>query len=79
MVLFWFLFLLSLYIVIFYYKICLVAEKMAEKMWEISRKIAFSECNQTPETFSKIIFIMQPNTWKYFPFPKIFSPEIFYT
>ena len=40
---------LSLYIEIFYYKICLVAEKMGEKMWESSRKIAFSECNQTQE------------------------------
>ena len=38
---------LSLYIEIFYYKICLVAEKMGEKMWESSRKMAFSECNQT--------------------------------
>ena len=34
---------LSLYIEIFYYKICLEAEKM----WETSRKIAFSACNQT--------------------------------
>ena len=38
---------LSLYIEIFYYKICLVDEKMGEKMWESSRKMAFSECNQT--------------------------------
>ena len=36
---------LSLYIEIFYYKICLEVEKM----WETSRKIAFSECNQTSE------------------------------
>ena len=27
------------------------------------------------KTFSRTIFIMQPNTWKYFPFSKIFSPE----
>ena len=40
---------LSLYIEIFYYKICLVVEKMGEKMWERSRKMAFSECNQTHE------------------------------
>ena len=40
---------LSLYIEIFYYKICLVAEKMGEKMWESSRKIEFLECNQTHE------------------------------
>ena len=48
-VLFWFLFLLSLYIKIFYYKICLEAKKMVEKMWETSRKITFLECNQTLE------------------------------
>ena len=40
---------LSLYIEIFYYKICLLAEKMGGKMWESSRKITFSECNQTHE------------------------------
>ena len=40
---------LRLYIEIFYYKICLVAEKINEKMWKSSRKIAFSECNQTHE------------------------------
>ena len=27
------------------------------------------------KTFSKTIFIMQPNTWKYFYFLKIFSPK----
>ena len=40
---------LSLYIEIFYYKICLVAEKIGEKIWESSRKITFSKCNQTQE------------------------------
>ena len=40
---------LSLYIEIFYYKICLITEKVGEKMWESSRKIAFSEYNQTHE------------------------------
>ena len=44
-VLFWFLFHLSLYIEIFYYEICLEAEKM----WKINRKITFLECNQTLE------------------------------
>ena len=39
----------SLHIAIFYYKICLDAEKMAKKMWETSRKIAFLEYNQTHE------------------------------
>ena len=48
-VLFWFLFRLSLYIEIFYYEICLETEKMVEKMWKTSRKITFSECNQTLE------------------------------
>ena len=28
--------------------------------------------------FSKVIFIMQPNTWKYFPFPKIAFPKNIY-
>ena len=32
----------SLHITIFYYKICLVAEKIGKKMWETNRKIAFS-------------------------------------
>ena len=48
-VLFWFLFLLSLYIEIFYYEICLEAKKLVEKIWETSRKITFLECNQTLE------------------------------
>ena len=38
LVLFWFLFVWSLYIEIFYYEICLEVEKMVEKMWETSRK-----------------------------------------
>ena len=45
LVLFWFLFVLRLYIEIFYYETCLEAEKMVEKMWEISRKIVFSKHN----------------------------------
>ena len=75
LVLFWFLFVLSLYIEIFYYEICLEVEKMVEKMWETSRKIEFLEHNQTLEIFSKAFFGMQQNTWKYFPFPKIAFPE----
>ena len=63
-VLFCFLFLLSLYIEIFYHEICLEAEKIAEKMWEISRKITFSECNQTLENI--------------FFFQKYFHLKIFY-
>ena len=35
---------------IFYYEICcLEAEKIIEKMWEISRKMTFSKSNQTLE------------------------------
>ena len=63
----------SLYIEIFYYKICLEAKKM----WETSRKIAFSACNQKhfPNQFSKCnqtlenIFLSQ----------KFFHLKIFYT
>ena len=72
---------LRLYIEIFYYKICLEAEKM----WETSRKIAFLECNQTPEnTFQNNfhntakhlkIFFFPKNvfTWKYFTLGKYFT------
>ena len=31
----------------------------------------FQQNNQTLEIFSKAFFGMQPNTWKYFSFPKI--------
>ena len=43
---------LSLYIEIFNYKICLEVEKM----WEKYRKIAFSECYQTPENIFQYNF-----------------------
>ena len=50
MVLFWFfLSLKSLYIANFYYKICLEVEKNAKKMWETSRKFAFSKYYNTLE------------------------------
>ena len=76
---------LRLYIEIFYYKICLEAEKITEKMWETSRKIAFLECNQTPKnTFQNNfhntakhlkIFFFPKNvfTWKYFTLGKYFT------
>ena len=35
----------------------------------------FQEHKQTMKIFSKRIFGMQPNTKKYFSFPKIFSVE----
>ena len=52
MFLFWFLVVLSVYFEIFCYKICLETKKM----WKICRKIAFSECYQTPEIVFRTIF-----------------------
>ena len=69
LVLFWFLFVLSLYIEIFYYEICLETEKIVEKMWETSKKIAFSKHNQTLENIFQSIF------WNVTKHLKIFSPE----
>ena len=62
MILFWFLVVLSVYFEIFCNKICLDAEKMAEKMWKICRKIAFLECYQTPKIIFRTISIAEPNT-----------------
>ena len=88
LVLFWFLFVLSLYIEIFYYEICLEAEKMVEKMWEICKKIAFSEYNQTLENIFQNIFWNATKylkifsffknifTWKYFTLGKYFQPNV---
>ena len=56
----------SLYIEIFYYKICLEVEKM----WETSRKIAFSACNQTLENIFQINFQNATKHLKIFSFPK---------
>ena len=65
---------LSLYIEIFYYKIFLEAEKM----WETSRKIAFSECNQTPENIFQNNFHNVAKHLKIFSFPKnIFTWKYF--
>ena len=81
LVLFWFLFVLSLYIEIFYYEIFLETEKM----WEISRKIEFSEYNQTLENIFQNIFWNATKylkifsffenifTWKYFTLGKYFT------
>ena len=57
--------------------ICLAAEKM----WATTRKCVFYGIfkNKTKhqKIFFKTFFEMQPNTWKYFPFPKIaFSENI---
>ena len=69
---------LSLFIEIFYYKICLEVEKMTEKMWETSRKIAFSECNQTPENIFQNNFHNVTKYLKIFSFPKnIFTCKYF--
>ena len=70
LILFWFLFVLSLYIEIFYYEICLEAKKMVEKMWETSRKIAFSEHNQTLENIFQSIFWNATKHLKIFSFPE---------
>ena len=76
---------LCLFIEVFYYEICLEAEKMAEKMWGTSRKIVFLECNKTPENifqnnFHNVakhlkIFSFPKNifTWKYFTLGKYFT------
>ena len=65
---------LSLYIEIFYYKICLEAEKM----WKTSIKIAFSECNQTPENIFQNNFHNAVKHLKIFSFPKnIFTWKYF--
>ena len=63
---------LSLYIEIFYYKICLVAKKMWKKLVENEH---FHNETKHLKTFSKAIFRMQPNNLKYFSFPKVFSPK----
>ena len=73
LVLFWFLFVLSSYIEIFYYEICLESEKMVEKMWETSRKITFSEHNQTLENIFQSIFWNATKHLKIFSFPE--NPE----
>ena len=52
MFLFWFLDVLSIYIEIFYNKICLDAEKM----WKFCKKIVFLECYQTPKIIFQTIF-----------------------
>ena len=50
-------------------------------MWETWQKWGcqsiFKNTTKHHKIFSKIFFGMQPNTWKYFPFPKIFSLKIF--
>ena len=57
--------------------ICLAAEKM----YSTSRKCVFygifKNTTKYQKIFFKTFFKMQPNTWKYFPFPKIaFSENI---
>ena len=69
---------LSLLIEIFYYKICLEAEKMTDKMWGTSRKIAFLECNQTLENIFQNNFHNAAKHLKIFLFPKnIFTWKYF--
>ena len=67
---------LSLCIEIFYYKICL----KAEKMWKTSRKRAFLECNQTPENiFQKQFPKCNQTLENIFLSQKYFHLKIFYT
>ena len=56
-------------------KICLEAKKM----WETSRKIAFSERNQTLENIFQSIFWNATKHFKIFSFPKNIHLKIFYT
>ena len=74
----WVLFLLYLSIEKWYY-IFVWKLRKCEKMWETSRKcvfyIIFRNTTKHLKIFSKAFFGMQPNTWKYFPFLKIFSFE----
>ena len=85
LVLFWFLFVLSLYIESFYYEICLETEKMVEKMWETSRKITFSKHNQTLENIFQSIFWNATKHLKIFSFSeniftwKYFTPGKYFT
>ena len=58
--------------------ICLAAEKM----WVTSRKYVFysifKNTTKYHKIFFKTFFEMQPNTWKYFLFPKIAFPKNIY-
>ena len=71
---------LSVYFEIFCNKICLNAEKMAEKMWKISRKIAFLECYQTPKIDFRTIFYCRTKHPDFIFFTGIHFPlHSFYT
>ena len=70
-----FCFFLCLYIEIFYNNICLDFEKMCETWWKCVFQRIFKNTAKHHKIFSKAFFGMQPNTWKFFPFWKIFSPK----
>ena len=79
---FWVLFLLCFCIEEWYY-IFVWQLRKCEKMWAISRKCVFygifKNTTKYQKIFFKTFFEMQPNTWKYFPFPKItFSKNIYF-
>ena len=74
-VFFWFLFLLSLYIEIFLYKICLGVEKMDEKMWKICKKIAFFRMLTNTKNCFLNYFPLQNQTLEfYFPYENSLFP-----
>ena len=77
----WVLFLLCFCIEEWYY-IFVWQLRKCEKMWAISRKCVFygifKNTIKYQKIFFKTFFEMQPNTWKYSPFPKItFSKNIY--
>ena len=78
----WVLFILCFCIEEWYY-IFVWQLRKREKMWAISRKCVFygifKNTTKYQKIFFKTFFEMQPNTWKYFPFPKItFSKNIYF-
>ena len=56
--------------------------RKCEKMWATSRKYVFygifKNTTKHQKIFFETFFEMQPNTWKYFHFPKIAFPENIY-
>ena len=78
----WIFFLGFVYFVFLYWGMILYICLAVEKMWAISRKCVFygifKNTTKYQKIFFKTFFEMQPNTRKYFPFPKItFSKNIY--
>ena len=74
----WVVFLLCLSIEKWYY-IFVWKLRKSEKMWATSKKCVFysifKNTTKHQKIFFKVFFEMQPNTWKYFHFLKIFYTE----